>query len=319
MPKKATLKNDYERMVPEFHKGTLTYAEHMTRYICAQKLAANKVVLDIASGSGYGTKLIAENAKKVYGVDVEAAAVAYATENYGAKNIEYLVGDGESIPLPDNAVDLIITLETIEHIKDYKKFISEIKRVLKPDGLALVSTPNDLEFAEGNHFHLHEFQYNELLDLLKADFKNISPYFQATWKFVAVADEATLSKEGQIDTALLNMAPTKNDQFLYFYLLCSNREITEKIEPIAALGEHYSDRELFAERESVNWQLEGNKNTINKLEKYLKKANQQALEMQLERDNLRQQLNEISSSRGYRLVKKLSATKGKNFRHEKKK
>ncbi len=67
---KAELVNDYERMVPEFHKDNLIYAEHITRYMAAKPLMKNKVVLDIASGSGYGTKMLAETAKYVYGVDV---------------------------------------------------------------------------------------------------------------------------------------------------------------------------------------------------------------------------------------------------------
>lgn len=148
------LENDYERMVPEYHEGKLIYAEHVTRYLAAQSVVKDKVVLDIASGSGYGTKILAESAKFVYGVDVNEAAVNYSKKKYASKNIEYLVGDGESIPLKDNSVDVVITFETIEHIKNYSKFLDEVARVLKPDGLAIVSTPNDLEFAEGNHFSL---------------------------------------------------------------------------------------------------------------------------------------------------------------------
>ncbi|HEX8182887.1 MAG TPA: class I SAM-dependent methyltransferase [Candidatus Saccharimonadales bacterium] len=243
MSKKRTkLENDYERMVPEFHKGHLIYAEHLTRYLAAKPVVENKVVLDIASGSGYGTKLIAESAKFVYGVDVNEDAVKYSQENYDAKNIEYRVGDGESIPLEENSVDVVITFETIEHIKDYKKFLDEVQRVLKPDGVALVSTPNDVEFAEGNHFHLHEFEYNELTSLLKKYYKNIEPYFQSTWKYVAVGSETQLNSD--VNCKLLNLTSKTREQHLYFYLVCSNRKIVEKVEYVGALGEHYSDRQL---------------------------------------------------------------------------
>jgi ubiquinone/menaquinone biosynthesis C-methylase UbiE len=251
----TTLENDYERMVPEFHEGALIYAEHMTRYLSTQELSKGKDVLDIASGSGYGTKVIAETAKKVYGVDVDEPSINYAREHYGGKNIEYLVGDGESIPLPDDSVDVVVTFETIEHIKDYKRFIKEIDRVLRPDGLAIVSTPNDLEFAEGNHFHLHEFQYEELVGLLRQDFKFIDSYYQTTWKYVAVGDEAFMQAKSIVDAKTLNMCPTPRDQYLYFYLLCSNRKITEKITPLAALGEHYrksSGKRDYKEAEGQN-------------------------------------------------------------------
>lgn len=290
MKKNAMLVNDYERMVPEFHKETLTYAEHMTRYLAVEDIVKGKIVLDIASGSGYGTKILAKNAKKVFGVDVNETAVHYAEKNYGAKNIEYLIGNGEQIPLPDKSVDVVITFETIEHIADYKKFLDEVKRVLKDDGLAVVSTPNDLEFAEGNHFHLHEFEYKELTSLLKKDYKNVDSYFQATWKYVAIGDEAFMKKEWTIPVDLLNLSPKKPQEYLYFFLLCSNRVIKEKVQPISALGEHYSDRALVKEKSD----------TIEK-EKILEQRVQE----------LERSLQNVYSSRSYKLAIRLASVKQK--------
>lgn len=260
------LVNDYERMVPEFHKGTLTYAEHVTRYACVSDIVKGKIVLDIASGSGYGTKMISSSAKKVYGVDVNEVAVNYARKHFGAKNIEYKVGDGERIPLPDDSVDVVTTFETIEHIKDYGKFVKEIKRVLKSDGLAIVSTPNDLEFAEGNHFHLHEFEHDELTSLLEQDFKNIKPYFQATWKYVALGDEKTFAQASQFNMLTDNLAPLEKDKYLYFFFLCSNRKIRESITPVAAVGGHYSDRELVKQQSDYEDKLKAYEARIAELE-----------------------------------------------------
>ncbi len=230
-----------ERMVPHLHGGSLIYAEHILRYQAAQDLVAGKVVLDVASGSGYGTQLLAKKAKKVYGVDIDKDSVKYATKIYGGKNIEFKVGDGESIPLPTASVDVVTTFETIEHVKNYKQFLDEIKRVLKPDGLAIVSTPNDLEFAEGNHYHLHEFAESELNGLLLKRFKYTKAYYQGTWKYVAIGTDPQL-KAPVIDIPTSNYAPLKRKQYLYFYILCSNREIRESILAGAAIGEHYSDR-----------------------------------------------------------------------------
>lgn len=284
------LKNDYERMVPEFHKGTLTYAEHLTRYLPAQALVTNKIVLDIACGSGYGAKLLASKAKKVYGVDINETSISYARKHYGAKNIEYKVGDGERIPLEDNSVNVITTFETIEHIKDYQKFLKEVKRVLKPDGLAVISTPNDLEFAEGNHFHQHEFEYEELMGLLRRDYKYIDSYYQATWKYVAVGSEKLMKSEGAISIPVTSFSPKPPEQYLYFYFLCSNRQILEKIKPMAALGEHYSDRALVKEKSAAIESLKSAK---------------------LEVENLKQEIKNLKSSRAYRAAKKLSIFKQK--------
>lgn len=246
------LVNDYERMVPEFHKGTITYGEHILRYLSAKDIVKDKVVLDIASGSGYGTKILAEEAKKVYGVDVNQVSVNYAQKHYGAKNIEYLQGDGEKIPLEDNSIDVAITFETIEHIENYKQFLAEIKRVLKDDGVAIISTPNDLEFAEGNHFHLHEFEYNELMELIKQDYKYTKSYFQTTWKYVALGEADWMEREGTADLSTLNLAPVKPEKFLYFYIVCSNKPIKDMVRSIGALSEHYSDRTNVQVQSDIN-------------------------------------------------------------------
>ncbi len=261
-------------MIPEFHNDKLIYAEHVTRYMAAKPAITNKVVLDIASGSGYGTKMLAESAAFVYGVDVNETAINYSKKHYAAQNIKYLVGDGESIPLKDDSVDVVVTFETIEHIKDYRKFLDEVNRVLRPDGLLIVSTPNDTEFAEGNHFHLHEFTYDELVNLLKKHYKNIDAYFQSTWKYVAIGTEKDLDQA--INTTVLNLTKKVRDEHLYFYLLCSNRKISETVEYIGAVGEHYSDRQLqkkdleyekklqqsAADKQQLSSNLDHAKNTI---------------------------------------------------------
>ena len=293
---KATLEDTGERMVPEFHKGGdvwgLVYAEHVTRYLCAKNIVAGKKVLDIASGSGYGTRILSEVAEKAYGVDVDETAVAYAQKHFAASNIEYKVGNGTQIPLGDDSVDVVVTFETIEHIEDYAQFLHEIKRVLKPDGLAIISTPNDLEFAEGNHFHIHEFEYQELTRAIKKYFKNISPYFQATWKYVMLGSEKLLSQEGSLVVPTTNMAPLQPAQCLYFYLLCSNRDIHEGLQPLAALGSQYSDRKIL-HAESVL------QSKVSQLELERQRALQQI-------EDLNQTIQTIRRSRTYKLARKFA-------------
>lgn len=300
------LENDYERMVPEYHKDHLIYAEHVTRYLAAKPVVKDKVILDIASGSGYGTKILAETAKYVYGVDVNTTAVNYSKKHYAAKNIEYIVGDGESIPLDDNSVDVVVTFETIEHIKDYKKFLDEVDRILKPDGLLLVSTPNDVEFAEGNHFHLHEFTYEELKDLLSKHYKNIDSYFQSTWKYVAIGSERELAEDHEMHT--LNLTKKTRDQHLYFYLLCSNRPISEKIEPIAALGEHYSDRQLHEQNMRYEEIASQRLAEIDRLNKDLEYSQTQRLAAENEASDLR---NSEEYKVGSKVLKRIDPIKKK--------
>jgi len=304
------LGQDGERMVPDFHKSSLIYAEHIIRYNAALDLAKDKVVLDIASGSGYGTKILSNKAKKVYGVDVDQEAISYAQKNYGGKNIEYLLGNGEEIPLSDDSVDLVVTLETIEHIENYKKFTREIKRVLKKDGLAIISTPNDLEFAEGNHFHLHEFEYEELLGLIKKDFKYVKTYFQATMKFVAIGREETLKHKREIDYRTYNYADLNKEQFLYFYFLCSNRKISEDIIELGAIGEHYSDRKII---DMQTQQAELHK-TIIKINTQNSELGTSLEETRNSLIQAKHELTNIKNSRAYKYAKKISAAKRKLVR-----
>ena len=299
MSNNATLDNDYERMVPEFHADKLIYSEHVTRYIAAKPIIKDKVVLDIASGSGYGTKILAESAKFVYGVDVNEVAVNYSKKNYASKNIEYLVGDGESIPLNDNSVDVVVTFETIEHIKNYKKFLDETYRILKSDGLLVISTPNDFEFAEGNHFHLHEFKYEELVSLLRKYYKNIDSYFQSTWKYVAIGTEDELSKD--TNGKVLNLTKKVRDQHLYFYLLCSNRKISEKVNHIAAIGEHYSDKELQKKDLIYEEKLSNASLEIAKLSNIIEDSHLSLKESRNSLEGVEKQLSDLKRSYAYRL------------------
>lgn len=293
-----------ERMVPDLHKGSLIYAEHLTRYLVGQDLVKGKTVLDIACGSGYGTQILAKTAKKVYGVDIDKASVDYAQRKYGTKNTEFLVGDGERIPLKDNTVDVVITYETIEHIKDYEQFMREVSRVLIPDGLAVVSTPNDIEFAEGNHYHLHEFTEKELKGLVKKHFKNVDSYYQATWKYVAVGSKKDLNKADLTGMQFLSYSPVNPDQYLYFFLLCSNRKITEKVQPIGALGDHYSDRYYIGQA----MQNEQNIQDFKRVRDDLTKQNQ-ALSIKVA--ELQKDLDDIVQSKRYQASNKLANIKGR--------
>lgn len=299
MTKRPTLlPNDYERMIPEYHKGEQVYGEHIARYKALGDITKDKIVLDIASGSGYGTALIAKTARQVSGVDVSAEAVAYAQENYDGQNIEYKKGDGVKIPYPDGYFEIITSFETIEHIKDYKSFMSECKRVLKKDGLLLLSTPNSIEFAEGNHFHLHEFEQYELLNLVKKYYKYIKPYYQTTWVSNLVGDEKMMTHEQQSKISFLQAAPVKKEKFLYFYFLCSDRPIDESIDNLMVLGEHYSERVLSIKREENIKIILAYQEKLKVDAKYYKA---QVYEYKRKFEKVNQELTDIKRSKTYRV------------------
>jgi len=149
--------------------------EHLERYYYVLKNInfKDKTVLDIACGSGYGTKIIAQKAKLVYGIDKSASAIKFAVRQYPKRNINFLRGDATNLPFKNNSLDIVISFETLEHISNYSKFIAEISRILKKKGLLIISTPNkrytlkDKFGKPRNRFHFFEFNYEELSHLLK--------------------------------------------------------------------------------------------------------------------------------------------------------
>ena len=162
-----------------------TAFEHLHRYHAVRELVKDKVVLDIASGEGYGSAILATSAQSVFGIDIDPEVVKYAQQKYaGTRNIEFLIGQAENIPLPDRSIDVVVSYETIEHLGQsaQERFLQEIKRVLKNDGKLVISTPDKTNYSDRyaytNEFHLKEFTSDEFLAFLKNYFGHVLPYAQ---------------------------------------------------------------------------------------------------------------------------------------------
>jgi len=176
-----------ERVVPGKTPETI-YDEHIYRYIFATSLAENKVVLDVACGTGYGAGYMADKASKVVGADISMEAVYYARERFSEDNkASFICTDAVRLPFADDAFDIVVSFETIEHIKQYSKFLNECRRVLKDNGLLICSTPNRRIFSPRlakplNTFHVKEFWPEEFSRLLRRYFAGITLYGQCDVK-----------------------------------------------------------------------------------------------------------------------------------------
>ena len=166
-----------ERMITQLRMGAGA-AEHLHRYVFASSFCKEKTVLDIASGEGYGTNLLASVAINVYGVDIDDNAVNEASLKYKNNNTKFLQGGVTSIPLPGECVDVIVSFETIEHLREHDAMLSEFKRVLRKDGLLIISTPAKEFYNKENKFHLKELTSSEFYELLGNFFKNVHFYHQ---------------------------------------------------------------------------------------------------------------------------------------------
>jgi 2-polyprenyl-3-methyl-5-hydroxy-6-metoxy-1,4-benzoquinol methylase len=152
--------------------------EHLHRYLFASQLAPKGTVLDAASGEGYGSSILAEQAKEVVGVDLDSTAVRAATDKYTKTNLRFIVSTVEALPFLDNHFDLIVSFETIEHVDSINLVLDEFKRVLKNHGKLIISTPDKLYYPSGNPFHRHEMHESEFRSKLSDRFKHVKMYKQ---------------------------------------------------------------------------------------------------------------------------------------------
>ncbi len=161
-----------ERMTSAI-EGQLEF-EHLHRYCLARDLCAGLDVLDVASGEGYGSAILAGVARSVVGVDIDPRSVAHAQEAYRAENLRFLQGDAIDLPVEKASVDVVVSFETLEHIREHAQFAAEVRRVLRPAGRFIVSTPDRAIYsARGEHFneyHLLELTETEFESFLHAHF-----------------------------------------------------------------------------------------------------------------------------------------------------
>ena len=170
-----------ERESPGFSHHLL-YLAHIKRYLLASEYCKDKIVLDAGCGMGYGAKFLSRFASRVYAIDIAPKAISIAKNLYNSGNIKWKVADACSLPIKDQQFDVIVSLEMIEHLKKEKipVYIKEMARVLKKDGVYLISTPNK-NFAQSKEltsFHLHEMSVDEFEKSLKASFKNVKLLWQ---------------------------------------------------------------------------------------------------------------------------------------------
>ncbi|MDR3537957.1 MAG: class I SAM-dependent methyltransferase [Acetobacteraceae bacterium] len=158
--------------------GGQVQIEHYHRYLFARALCRNLDVLDVASGEGYGAAQLAQLARSVIGVEFNPATVASARRNFDRPNLTYLQGDARALPLADGCVDAVVSFETIEHFDRQEDFVAEIRRVLRPGGLCIVSTPDRAIYsgpdASPNPYHVKELSQQEFLDLLRTQFPEVA-------------------------------------------------------------------------------------------------------------------------------------------------
>ncbi len=148
--------------------------EHYHRYLLAREFCRGHDVLDVAAGEGYGTALLAQVARSAVGVEIDEGAVEAARAEFVRPNLRFELGDARALPLPDASVDVAVTFETLEHLAEQDVFLAELRRVLRPGGLLIISTPDRDAYspagAPPNPYHVLELTQSEFKALLGRHF-----------------------------------------------------------------------------------------------------------------------------------------------------
>lgn len=280
-----------ERLIPEGNTKTLTYGEHISRYLSVLNLVKNKRVLDVAAGTGYGSRLIAGNARSVSGLDYSQSAIEYARKHYPASNLTYTQGDAHSMPYSDNEFDVVVSFETIEHLSDPQAFINEVKRVLTSDGVFIVSTPNDDEFMEGNEFHVHEFDLKELTNSIKKNFSKSEFYYQGTYFAAGLFNEETFTQKNKDITRPSTVVTfgQEKSKAIFFIAVATNSKTNElpKLEQAVALADRWSTKDTQAVSDYQQAMLNEKIETISRKEQEVLEKEQECLALINELENIK--------------------------------
>jgi SAM-dependent methyltransferase len=191
-----------ERFTPECLREM--WYEHFHRYVFARTLVAGRHVADVACGEGYGSMLLAQCAASVRALDISANAIEHARTKYSTQsNLVFEQGDACHLTWSDRSLDVVTSFETLEHLEAQEELIAGFARVLKDDGVLLISSPDKHTYSDlrdyRNEFHVRELYRDELLVLLGRHFPHVRLYGQkllfqsAIWQTeLGVAASATV-------------------------------------------------------------------------------------------------------------------------------
>lgn len=217
-----------ERFTPETCREI--WYEHYHRYALASTLVKGLNVLDAACGEGYGSAVLATQAASVTAIDISSEAIDHATKRYGEQNnLAFLQADCTQLEFSDKKFDVIISFETLEHLHEQEAMLAGFRRVLKPGGWLLISSPDKAEYSDAtdyqNPWHVRELYRQELLDLLQQQFPEVRLYGQKLafhsliWDLQAPG--AYQSQRLGTDTKTLETSEIAQLKPTYFIALCA--------------------------------------------------------------------------------------------------
>jgi len=255
-----------ERFDPET-MGGLIKADHEARYRWAAQAVAGRRVLDAGCGVGYGTRILAEaGATHVVGIDRSHEAIAAARTRLGS-GADLVVGDLHDLPYDAGSFDAVVCFEAIEHVEDPERALDEFKRVLRADGILVLSTPNRANYLRGNPYHVHEYLPEELEETLRRRFRNADLFAQHPWaaSLICSLDQLTAGDpERGLETTVRKAATVEEGEELFVLAVAGNGTLPV-VPSLTMLGDAVdvrawervvaSERDLEQMRASLSWRV----------------------------------------------------------------
>ena len=189
-------------------------ADHINRYNFAKYFINKKdIVLDAACGVGYGSSMMAEKASRVIGIDYSEEAIKYAKNHWAKRNILFIQGDLlYKKTYPEQKFNVIVSFETIEHLKDDKKYLKLIADHLHSKGILFISSPNsEKKHAEDNPWHFRHYTPDEFKRL-------VQPYFKYVSQFTQIYNGIKWGKGGDNNVLVCSRSPRYRYKILIYLI-----------------------------------------------------------------------------------------------------
>jgi 2-polyprenyl-3-methyl-5-hydroxy-6-metoxy-1,4-benzoquinol methylase len=168
-----------ERTLPDVPEENYWYRRHLVVYQWIAERVRDQRVVDMASGEGYGSAVLAGTAASVVGVDANPEAFEHARLRYKRSNLRF---ERALVEHFDEPADAVVFLQTIEHLQDPAGTLARFRSLVGADGTLYVSTPNVLTLAPNgaersdNPWHVHEYRPEEFERLCRRHFKHVELY-----------------------------------------------------------------------------------------------------------------------------------------------
>ncbi|MGI9048081.1 MAG: class I SAM-dependent methyltransferase [Rubrobacteraceae bacterium] len=249
------LENTGERFLPGADNSAEMAYDHIARYRLVERYVRDKEMVDMGCGAGYGSHSLSRLAKSVRGVDLSEEAVAHAKHRYRAPNLSYQIGDVTKLPFEDSSFETAISFEVIEHLEEPEDLVREARRVVKEDGLFIVSTPDKQTYSNDrnsvNPYHLREMYPPEFREVLERHFEHVRIYRQGTLAGSIIAPEEELPSDGRVSLESAQFSLEDPDfslevpATLYLIAVCSNGEPPEVLDRPHLILDR--DRQIYEE------------------------------------------------------------------------